>query len=254
MKETHLFFAPQTAIATCTLPPEEAAHAVRVLRMREGDELTLTDGEGHFFNAHITLASPKGCSFEIDAQTVDTRLWKGGIHLAVAPTKNMDRMEWLAEKATEIGLDTLSLLNCKNSERRVVKTERLEKICIGAMKQSHKAFLPHIEGMTDFKRFVERPFAGEKFIAHCHEALSTDGAETLHLTGRNFLGDKLSHTAQSLVLIGPEGDFTLEEVELALAHDFQPISLGESRLRTETAALVAVHLMYLAKRTQQAPQ
>lgn len=250
MKETRLFYAPQLADGLCELPAEEAAHAVRVLRMKEGDSLVLTDGAGHFHRAHLTLASPKHCRFAIDLTTDDRRLWQGGIHIAVAPTKHADRMEWLTEKATEIGLDSLTLLDCDNSERRTMKTERLEKIAVSAMKQSHKAFLPAVGGIIPFREFIRRPFAGQRFIAHCHEPQETGGDGTLHLSARNFLGNLLEATGDALVLIGPEGDFSTAEVEDAMAQGFRPVSLGESRLRTETAALVAVHLMYLAKRNK----
>lgn len=249
MKETHIFYAPQVAEGVTELPQEEAGHAVRVLRMKEGDALTLTDGMGHFYDAHITLASNKHCQFAIDKVWDDHKLWRGNIHLAVAPTKNMDRMEWFAEKATEIGVDQITLLNCANSERKVVKTERLEKIVVSAMKQSHKAFKPVVTPMTAFKDFITQPFEGQKFIAHCYSPEEVENAnEGIHLSGRNFLGDLLNAEGEALVLIGPEGDFSIEEVECALKAGFKPISLGESRLRTETAALVAVHLMYLAKR------
>lgn len=248
MKETHIFYAPDAAKGFTELPAEEAAHAVRVLRMGEGDPLTLTDGMGTFYDAHITLASPKHCLFCFDREYADTRLWQGGIHVAVAPTKNMDRMEWLVEKATEIGVDRITLLDCDNSERHVVKTERLEKIAIAAMKQSHKAWKPIIEGMTPLRKFLARPLSGQRFIAHCYEPQSDDSASSIHLSGRNFLGDLLTPSGEAVVLIGPEGDFSLNEVSEAVNAGFRPVSLGESRLRTETAALVAVHLMYLAKR------
>ncbi len=235
MKEVHLFYAPDIA-ETHELPADETGHAVRVLRMKEGDELLATDGKGRFYNCRITLASPKHCAVEILSSTEGERLWQGSIRIAVAPTKNMDRMEWFAEKATEIGLDGIALLNCKNSERRIVKTERLEKTVISATKQSHKAMKPTIEDMTDFKKFIAQPHNGQKFIAHCHEG------------EKPFLADLLTPDGDALVLIGPEGDFSQEEVSAAIAAGFRPISLGKSRLRTETAALVAVHLMNLAKK------
>lgn len=250
MKETHLFYAPDVA-TTLELPAEESAHAVRVLRMHEGDALTITDGYGHFYEAVVTTASQKHCAVAIERSITPRRYWKGEIHLAVAPTKNMDRMEWLAEKATEIGFDRLSLLDCDNSERRVVKTERLEKIVVSAMKQSHKPWKPTVEPMVRFKHFIAQPYSGQKFIAHCHEAAAADPAtdnnelaEGMALSSGNFLSD-LMNGESALVLIGPEGDFSKAEVEAAVAAGFKPVSLGQSRLRTETAALVAVHLMNL---------
>lgn len=252
MKETRLFYAPEMEGANIELPADEAAHALRVLRMKEGDALTLCDGRGTFAEGHIALASTKHCLVAVDRRWDDHRLWRGAIHLAVAPTKNMDRMEWLTEKATEIGLDALTLLDCRNSERRTVKTERLEKICVSAMKQSHKAFKPYITPMTPFAQFVTAERPGQKFIAHCYSpeelTAAPDAPALQHLSGRDFLLDRLEPEGEATVLIGPEGDFSLDEVRLALEHGYRPISLGESRLRTETAALVAVHLMYLAKR------
>lgn len=249
MKEKHIFYTPGVTPDTVELPQEEAAHAVRVLRMREGDELTLADGKGRFYDARITLASNHHCLISIERAVSDRKLWNGGIHLAVAPTKNMDRMEWLVEKATEIGVDRITLLDCDNSERHVVKTERLEKIAVAAMKQSHKAYLPAITPMTPFARFIEQCSDEQKFIAHCYTPDEVQGEGRIqHLSGRNFLGDLLDRDKTSVVLIGPEGDFSMEEVKRAEASGYAPISLGESRLRTETAALVAVHLMYLSKR------
>ena len=149
----------------------------------------------------------------------------------MAPTKNLDRIEWFAEKATEIGIDELTFLNCRYSERRVVKIERIDKILVSAMKQSLKAVKPRLNGMTDFQKFVQMPFVGDKYIAHCNEG------EKLQLKDIEGFSNK------ALVLIGPEGDFSIEEVALACENGFKPISLGESRLRTETAALVATHII-----------
>ena len=160
MKEYHLFYAPDFPLSAA-LPPDDSNHAVRVLRMKEGDELRVTDGVGNFYDCTITMASRSNCLLQVDREHRDTKSWKGQIHLVVAPTKNMDRMEWLAEKATEIGVDKISLLNCANSERRVVKTERLEKIVVSAMKQSHKAFKPEIEPLTSFEDFINKPFDGQ---------------------------------------------------------------------------------------------
>lgn len=255
MKEFHLFYAPDILKEKC-LPADEANHAVRVLRMKEGDGLRATDGCGHFFDCTITLASPKHCAVQIDRQCAGQRLWRGGIHLAVAPTKNMDRMEWLAEKATEIGLDSFTFVDCSNSERHIVKPDRVERIVVSATKQSHKAWKPVVEPMIPFDRFLLRPFSGQRFIAHCYdmadegnlnEAPENAGIET-PLQPTPFLADVVDPTNEALVLIGPEGDFSIDEVRRAIAAGVIPVSLGESRLRTETAALVAVHILNLAKR------
>lgn len=236
MKEIHLFYAPNIA-DDGALPAEESAHAVRVLRMQEGDELLATDGRGTMYACRLTLASQKKCLVSIDSATPTPLPWKGNIHIAVAPTKNMDRMEWFAEKATEIGCNRFSFLLCKNSERKVIKTERIEKIVVAATKQSHKAYVPQIDELQSFKDFVKQPFEGNKFICHC--LVEPHTLPALH--------DMVQADADTLVLIGPEGDFSREEVDAALAAGFQSVHLGMSRLRTETAALAAVHIMNLRK-------
>lgn len=229
----HLFYAPDIEL-TNELPAEEAAHALRVLRLKAGDELMLTDGKGCFYRAEIAVADQKHCLLNILETSPQPVLWNGHLHLALAPTKNMDRMEWLVEKATEIGFDELTFLNCRYSERRVIKLERIEKIVVSAVKQSLKARMPKLNELTDFSKFIRQPFMGQKFIAHCYPG------------DKSLLKDCLHAEEDALVLIGPEGDFSEEEVALAIENGFQPISLGASRLRTETAALVAVHLMNLA--------
>ena len=228
----HLFYTPDID-TTLELPQEEAAHAIRVLRLTEGDEVMLTDGKGSFYRAEIDMISGKRCYVRIVETTTPDPLWRGHLHLAMAPTKNMDRIEWFAEKATEIGFDELTFLDCRFSERRVVKTERVEKILVSAMKQSLKPTLPILNGMTPFDKFIAQPFAGQKFIAHCYEG------------EKEPLMQALKPGEDALVLIGPEGDFSPEEVEKAIVNGFRPITLGKSRLRTETAALVAVHCMNL---------
>ena len=236
MKESHLFYAPDVT-STHALSEEEAAHAVRVLRIKEGDTLWVTDGEGHFFDG---TASPAGsskhpeCFIDITAESSWQCPWASPIHIAVAPTKNMDRIEWFAEKATEIGLDGIHFLDCANSERRVIKTERIEKIVVSAMKQSHKALKPAVSEMMRFRDFIAQPFEGDKFIAHCYDQSDIDGSE------KHFLFDVVRKDVPTLILIGPEGDFSIDEVRAAHAAGFRSITLGESRLRTETAALIAV--------------
>jgi len=245
MKEQRFFYTPEPE--TGQLPDEEAQHAVRVLRLQMGDELNLMDGKGVFYRAIITEASNHRCRYRILESQPQQPEWTGTIHLAVAPTKNMDRMEWLAEKATEIGFDRFSLLDCRFSERRVVKTERLEKILVSAMKQSHKAWLPVLDEMESFQQFIHRTDLPEqRFIAHCYEAVpASEGAPE---GAKPFLLDVLQSRVSALVLIGPEGDFSIDEVQAAEAAGFRSISLGTSRLRTETAALAAVHMMRLANR------
>lgn len=232
MKEVRYFYTPDPMSGA--LPDDEAAHALRVLRLTEGDEIFLMDGKGTFYRAEITEATKKHCGYRIEETMPQTPQWKGHLHLGMAPTKNIDRTEWFAEKATEIGFDELTFLDCQFSERRVVKDERIEKILVSAMKQSRKAYLPCLNAMMPFSEFIKRPIAGQKFICHCYD-------DNLPL-----LKDQLLSDEDALVLIGPEGDFSIEEVKAAEAAGFQSVSLGKSRLRTETAALVAVHLMQLA--------
>ncbi|MDE6173715.1 16S rRNA (uracil(1498)-N(3))-methyltransferase [uncultured Bacteroides sp.] len=228
----HVFYTPD--IQTCAeLPTEEAQHCVRVLRLNIGDRITLTDGKGHFYNAEISAATNKRCTVNILETIYQEPLWQGHLHVAMAPTKNMDRTEWFAEKATEIGFDELTFLNCRFSERKVIKTERISKILVSAIKQSLKARLPKLNEMTDFNTFISQPFKGQKFIAHCYEG------------EKPLLKDVLQKGEDALVLIGPEGDFSEEEVKKAIENGFLPISLGKSRLRTETAALAACHIMNL---------
>ena len=241
MKEVRFFYVPNAA-SQHELPDDEAQHAVRVLRLTAGDEVMLMDGEGTFYRAEITEASKKHCCYSITETQPQPRQWAGHLHLAMAPTKNMDRTEWFAEKATEIGFDELTFLRCQFSERTVLKEERIDKILVSAMKQSHKAWKPRLNGMTDCKELMAHDFAGGKFICHCYDQ------PDLH--PKVLLKDVLKTGQDALVLIGPEGDFSIDEVRQAEQCGFVPVSLGKSRLRTETAALVAVHLMHLANEEQ----
>ena len=244
MKEVRFFYVPNTSSVN-ELPEEEAQHAVRVLRMEMGDEMMLMDGEGIFYRAIVTEATKKRCFYRIEESLPQERQWLPHLHLAMAPTKNMDRTEWFAEKATEIGFDELTFLRCRWSERTVIKTERVEKILVSAMKQSHKAWKPILNEMVDFKAFLQEIKEREnrngkvmqKFICHCYEE---EG-----LGEKVALKDALKSGEDVLVMVGPEGDFSIDEVKMAEANGFQSVSLGKSRLRTETAALVAVHLMNL---------
>lgn len=228
----HVFYTPDIQKRN-ELPEEEAQHCARVLRLGVGDEITLTDGKGYFYQAEITAASNKRCLVSIRETVFQEPLWTCHLHIAMAPTKNMDRNEWFAEKATEIGFDELTFLNCRYSERKVIKNERIEKILISAIKQSLKARLPKLKEMMDFDKFIAQDFQGQKFIAHCYEG------------EKPLLKNVLKAGEDALVLIGPEGDFSEEEVKKAIERGFVPISLGRSRLRTETAALVACHTLNL---------
>ena len=238
MKEIHFFYVPDAAHVTA-LPDEEAVHAVRVLRMSAGDEMMLMDGEGTFFRAQVTMASQKHCQYEIVESLPQERQWQGHVHLAIAPTKLMDRIEWMTEKAVEVGIDELSFLDCQFSERRSLKLPRIEKIVVSAVKQSRKAYMPILNDMKSFKSFVNQHSAGRRYIAHCYDEVA-----------RVNLFDELRKGAadeDALVLIGPEGDFSIDEVRMAVEAGFVSVDLGKSRLRTETAGLSAVMMMQLAK-------
>lgn len=238
MKEVRFFYVPDAAQVN-ELPADEAMHAMRVLRLKGGDELFLMDGVGNFYRAQVTIAATHHCYYEILEVLPQERQWKGHFHLAIAPTKMMDRMEWMVEKATEVGVDEISFLNCAFSERRVVKNPRIEKIIVSAMKQSHKAWKPVLNEMSTFAHFIEQPRSGVKYIAHCYDEIP-----------RVNLFDELRKTpdeTEMTVLIGPEGDFSIDEVRQAVDHGYQSVSLGTSRLRTETAGLSAVMMMQLSK-------
>lgn len=229
--EKTIFYTPDIA-SSLELPEEEAKHCVRVLRKVEGDEILLTDGKGFFYEAKIIEANPKHCFVEIKNKIASPKYWPFNLHIAFAPTKNIDRVEWFAEKATEIGIDRLTPLFCRYSERKEIKSARIEKILVSAMKQSQKAILPQLDEMISFSQFIEQKFTGKKFIAHCYEGKKPS------------LKDVYKKGEDALILIGPEGDFSEQEVELAIKNGFEAISLGESRLRTETAALVACHSIH----------
>lgn len=241
MKETRFFYDPQIS---GELPQDEAKHATRVLRLTAGDELLLMDGNGSFFRAEITVADNHRCLYRILEAMPQEPAWEGHIHLAMAPTKLNDRVEWFAEKATEIGMDELSFLDCKFSERRIIKCERIDKILISAVKQSHKAWKPVLNEMTSFERFIKQERKGDKFICHCYDEEDIEGGEP-NTCAKPFLMDVLRRGVETTVLIGPEGDFSVDEVRLAQKNGYRSVSLGTSRLRTETAALVAVHMMQL---------
>ena len=245
MKEVRYFYVPDAANQV-ELPAEEATHALRVLRLKGGDEIFLMDGEGSFYRAEVTAASSKRCLYEIKENMPQKRAWKGHIHLAIAPTKMMERIEWMAEKATEIGFDELSFLNCQFSERKVVKTPRIDKIVISAVKQSHKAWKPVVNELESFKEFIQTPRPGRKFICHCYEEVEKKD----FFTEINLCTDasQESDADDITVLVGPEGDFSIDDVRLALENGYESVSLGTSRLRTETAGLVAVHMAHIARR------
>lgn len=239
MKETRYFYVPDAARSN-ELPAEEAAHASRVLRLESGDEMFLIDGTGCFFKAQLTLVTKGRCLYDIVERLPQEKTWNGRIAVAMAPTKVIDRVEWTLEKATEIGIDEFSLLNCAFSERRNVKLERLDKIVVAAVKQSRKAWKPLLNDLQPFENFVKQPRKGAKYIAHCYAEIDKKDlyGELLQLNGDE----------EVTILIGPEGDFSIDEVRLAMSKGYVPVSLGQSRLRTETAALAATMIAQLAFR------
>jgi len=227
-----IFYSPDIA-TNCMLSEEDSGHAVRVLRHTEGDEIVVVDGEGHLYHCQIVSAHPKRCAVQI-IKIEEEQGWPYEVQIAVAPTKNLDRMEWFVEKATEMGLNRLIPLKCRFSERKELKTERMNRIAVSAMKQSLKATLPTIDEMTDIKTFLKEPFDGQKFICHCYQGME-----------RKLLSKEIIPGAKVRVLIGPEGDFSEDEVQLAIENGYVPVSLGNQRLRTETAALASVHTIHV---------
>lgn len=240
MKEARYFYVPDAA-QCAELPLDEALHALRVLRLHSGDEMFLMDGKGTFYRAVVTVAATKRCMYEIQETLPQQKSWHGRIHLAVAPTKMMDRIEWMVEKATEVGFDELTFLNCKFSERKMMRSVRLDKIIIAAVKQSRKPWKPRVNNMMPFRTFVSQPRKGHKYIAHCYDEVPRKDLFN-ELSALDCKDDDIT------VLVGPEGDFSIDEVKMAVENGYESVSLGESRLRTETAGLMAVALAQLCRR------
>ncbi len=224
----HLFFTPDLNSQTYTLNEDESKHSIRVLRLNQSDPVNLVDGLGGFYTAIITDANPKKCVLQIIDHVPNYGKRPFYVHVAVAPTKNLDRLEWFVEKAVEIGIDEISFLLCDHSERKNLNTERLQKIAISAMKQSIKAYLPQLNELQPFTSFVQQCDPKATFIAHLvdHDRKSLS---------------QVTVSQKICILIGPEGDFSSREIEMAYKQGIKPVTLGASRLRTETAALVACH-------------
>jgi len=231
----HIFYTPDITQNTYTLNEEESKHCVRVLRLATGSIVNLVDGKGGFYTAEITSDNPKKVSLSI--LKIETQFHKRNhyLHIAVAPTKNIDRIEWFLEKATELGIDEITPIITDRSERRVVKEDRLNKVITSAVKQSIKAYHPKLNDAIAFDAFLKEPFEGNKLIAHC-----IDNGE------KQYISKLVAPHQKYLILIGPEGDFTPDEVNLALNKGFKALTLGDNRLRTETAALsVCFEVNYL---------
>ncbi len=229
-----LFYLPDISGAEVTLDETESKHAVRVLRLSNGTQVEIIDGKGGFYVAEITDANPRKCKLSVLESTQNFGKKDFHLHIAIAPTKSIDRFEWFLEKATEIGIDEITPLLTEHSERKNIKPDRLEKILVSAMKQSLKAYLPKLNELTRFSEFVANAKTENRYIAHCYEG------EKPHLK------NSLEKGKDILILIGPEGDFSVDEVEAAGKNGFQEISLGAARLRTETAGVVACHICNLA--------
>ena len=210
------------------LSADESKHATKVLRKKEGDVLNFTDGKGSFYKAKITVADTRKCILQIVNTEQKEKQHNYYLHIAIAPTKNMDRFEWFLEKATEIGIDEITPIICSRSERKLIKTERGNRILLSAMKQSLKHHLPKLNKAISFNDFIKQDFEGSKYIAHCE-----DGEKKKLKT--------VNKTEKYLILIGPEGDFSRKEIDLALQSKFKAVSLGASRLRIETAGIIAAH-------------
>ena len=206
---------------------------MRVLRLQAGDELEVVDGAGGYYRAVITNPHPKHCEFQIKETITEYGKRDYRLHIAIAPTKNIERLEWFIEKCTEIGVDEITPILCRFSERKIIKPERLEKIIVSAAKQSLKAFYPILNPMCSFRDFIQQTTVSQKFIAHCYEQ------------DKQLLQQVYQKSSDAVILIGPEGDFSPEEVQAAIQHQFQPVSLGSSRLRTETAGIAACHTVAL---------
>ncbi len=229
----NVFYIKGASEGLSVLPEEESKHCVKVLRMTEGETFCVTDGEGCLYDAELVEALPKRATVRLFNKRPGYDHWNFQLEIAIAPTKLNERTEWFLEKATEIGIDRVRLFTSYHSERRAANVERFQKVMVAAMKQSIKSRLPHIDDLVPFDKLVMQPFEGQKFIAWIDDNVK-DCLCNLYKKGEN-----------ALVLIGPEGDFSPEEVALAKEHGFVPVSLGDARLRTETAAIVACHTIQL---------
>ncbi|HDP75972.1 MAG TPA: 16S rRNA (uracil(1498)-N(3))-methyltransferase [Bacteroidales bacterium] len=229
-----IFYAPNIDGLEYQLPEDESKHCIRVLRMQIGDELYLTDGCGNLHTARIVDDNSKRCLVQVVSTQHEFSKRPFNLHIAIAPTKNIDRFEWFLEKATEIGVDTITPLLCERSERKEIKVDRLQKVAVAAMKQSVKAYLPIVNEIQPFKEFIKSNQSDIKAIAHCN-SWDLEPFQKVIQAGRSLL-----------ILIGPEGDFSPTEVSLAISNGFHEVSLSTSRLRTETAGIVACHTANLA--------
>jgi 16S rRNA (uracil1498-N3)-methyltransferase len=229
----HLFYTPELMAEVHTLTKDDSRHCAKVLRLAVGDKITLSDGRGFFYPAEIIDDNSKAVTVRVLEKKAMSKGWPQNIHIGFAPTKNIGRTEWALEKCTEMGVDTFSPFISYHSERKAIKNDRLERVITAAAKQSLKAWHPKLEVLQRFEKLVKQPFDGDKLIAYIGEE------------SKQPLSRVLSSERDTLILIGPEGDFSKEEVKLAMESGFTPVSLGSSRLRTETAIVAACHTVHV---------
>jgi 16S rRNA (uracil1498-N3)-methyltransferase len=222
----NVFYKTEICSDTLILDPSESNHCIKVLRYVKGDEVRIIDGKGGYYIGKIESEDPKACMVRIVSSFKQYEKMPYQLNIAISPTKNIDRFEWFIEKATEIGVSSIIPVLCRRSERRNIRMDRLEKIVISAMKQSVKAYRPNVYDLMDYNEWIKGGIGGSLFIAHCYDSPKMDIRE-------------IKITDNNTILIGPEGDFTEEEIELATSNGFHPVSLGKYRLRTETAGVVA---------------
>ncbi|MEE2953684.1 MAG: 16S rRNA (uracil(1498)-N(3))-methyltransferase [Bacteroidota bacterium] len=222
-----LFYSKHIA-KEITLNNLESHHAIKVLRLKKASSLNLTDGNGYLYTGRIVDPNSRRCKIDIIKRIKKNKIHNYYLHIGISPTKNIDRFEWFLEKATEIGVDQITPIITKHSERKTIKEERCEKIIISAMKQSLKFYQPKLNPICNFKDFVEKIVSKNKYIAHCHKSQKRPLKN-------------ISNSEDSIIIIGPEGDFSKDEIKMALKYKYKAVSLGNNRLRTETAGIVATH-------------
>jgi len=228
-----IFYVPDMEGDSCTMDETESRHCIRVLRMKKGDSVNLIDGKGVFCEGIISDPYPEGCRIRITGRKVDFEKRDYRLHIAISPLKNPDRFEWFIEKSVEIGVDELTPLICRNTEKPGIKKDRINNIIVSAMKQSIKAYRPLLNDPQNFNDFILNEFHAVKMIAHCNQSIRRFGIDNVYFRGND-----------AVIMIGPEGDFSEEEILMAIDNGFKPVHLGTSRLRTETAGVAACSAVY----------
>jgi len=229
----HIFYSRLFNDNICELDPNESAHCIRVLRLKKGNSVNIIDGNGNLYEGIISDPDPRACKITLTHTSGNFEKKSYKLHIAISPLKNQERFEWFVEKSVELGIDQITPLICRNTEKPAIKKDRINKIIISAMKQSLRAFQPVMNTETRFQDFIKMGLAGRRMIAHCYNDIHRDS-----------ISDAYSRGYDAIIMIGPEGDFTREEVSQAISAGYVPIHLGHSRLRTETAGLSACHSIY----------